>query len=46
MTIAGSMAGKPDIVDPNFDKDATQFLYPETKNDMGIGLAADSEDVK
>jgi hypothetical protein len=44
--IAGSMAGSPGIVDPNFDKKITQFLYPETKSDFGMGLAADSGDVK
>jgi len=44
--IAGSMAGNSDIVDPNFDKKITQFLYPETKSNFGERLAADSGDVK
>jgi len=44
--IAGSLTGTPGIVDPNFDKNVNQFLYPETQSDFGEGLAADSGDVK
>jgi hypothetical protein len=44
--IAGSLVKNNDIVDPNFDKKITQFLYPETKSDFGMGLAADSGDIK
>jgi len=43
--IASSMAKVPGIVDPNFDKRVNQFLYPETKEDFGIGMAADSGDI-
>jgi hypothetical protein len=44
--IAGTMAGNSGIVDPNFDKKITQFQYSETKNGLGMGLAADSGDIK
>jgi len=44
--IAGSMVKSPGIVDPNFDKRDKQLLYPETENGLGMGLAADSADVK
>jgi len=44
--IAGSMVKSPGIVDPNFDKRDKQLQYPETENGFGMGLAADSGDVK
>jgi type III restriction enzyme len=44
--IAGSLVKRHDIVDPNFDKRNKQFQYPETENGFGMGLAADSGEVK